>query len=147
MGKQPANDVAQIDAVEREIDVLRQRTEELITELERRVESRRDGARRVKLELQRLTDVRAHPRAAAGLGAGTLVAVGVGIWFLATRRAENRTLARRVRRRAVAYRALLADPERALRPRGPALSKRLLAAVLVAAATTLTKRVFAAQMR
>jgi hypothetical protein len=151
MGKHPADDVKQIDAVEREIDVLRQRTEDLLAELERRVETRVDGARRgverVKEGWSRakeLTDVpaqvRAHPRTAAGLGVGTLALAGFGVWLFLSRRSDERRLVRRVQRRAGAYRALLADPGRALAERGPSLRKRILGAILIAAATSVTRR-------
>jgi hypothetical protein len=154
MGDQP-DDVNALDA---EIEVLRRRTEDLLQELERRVETRVDdakrGVERVKKGLSRareLTDVRAqarsHPRAAAALGAGTLALAGLGVWLVVTRRAQNRRLLRRVQRRGQAYRALFADPERALGPRGPSLQRRLITAVLVAAATGLTRRLLMPKMR
>ncbi len=156
MGKHPTDDVSEVDSIEREIDVLRRRTEDLLGELERRVETRVDTARRsverVRSGIGRAREladvpvrqVREHPRVAAGVGAGTLVLVGVGVYFIVwSRRAEDRKLLRRMQRRARAYRALLADPERALAPRGPSVGRRLVGAVLVAAATTLTKRMIA----
>jgi hypothetical protein len=154
MGDQP-DDVSALDA---EIEGLRRRTEDLLQELERRVETRVDGAKRgverVKQGITRareLTDVRAqarsHPRTAAALGAGTLAVAGLGVWFVVARRADNRRLLRRVQRRGQAYRALFADPERALGPRGPSLQRRLLTAVVIAAATSLTRRLLMAKMR
>jgi hypothetical protein len=151
MGKHPVDDVVEVDAVQREIDVLRQRTEDLIAELERRVETRVDGAKRrverVKEGLSRAREfgdvpaqVRAHPRAAAGVGVGTLALAGLGVWWLLARRAEERRFVRRVQRRAGAYRDLLANPERALEERGPSLKKRLVGAILIALATSMTKR-------
>jgi hypothetical protein len=150
MGKDPI-DVKEIDSVEREIDALRARTEALLAELEQRVSENVERARgrvdRVKSGLRRareITDVpaqaRAHPRAAAGVGAGTTIAIGLGVWFLVARWRHGRQLSTRFRRRASAYRALLADPERALAPRVPSLGRKLLTALLVTLATTVVRR-------
>ena len=65
---------------------------------------------------------------------------GLGVWWLLARRADQRRLSRRLQRRAHAYRALLAHPERALAERGPSLRKRLFGAILIAAAASMTKR-------
>src|SRR5262249_31790343 len=76
MGKHPDDDLKkpppgeEVDAVEREIDVLRRRTEDLLAELDVRVETRLDRAKagvdKVKQGLTRareLADVRAQARA------------------------------------------------------------------------------------
>ena len=151
MGDHATDDVNQVDDVEKEIDTLRQRTEDLIAELEHRVggtlDRAKSGVDRVKAGMVRAreladvpTQVRAHPRAAAGVGAGTLALLGLGAWLLFSRRAQDRRMARRFRRRAHAYRELLAHPELALAPRGPSLSQKLITAIAVTAATQLLKR-------
>jgi hypothetical protein len=141
MGKDPIDHVG---AAEREIDVLRQRTEDLLAELERRMETRVDRVKQRAARARELVDVpgqlRAHPTAAAGVGVGTLALAGVGVWWLLVRRADRRRFVRRVQRRAGAYRALLAHPEHALEERGPRLGRRLLGAILIAAATSVTRR-------
>jgi hypothetical protein len=160
MGKHSADDMKQMlksppppeeaDAMEREIDVLRQRTEDLIAELERRVngtvERAKDGVERVKAGIERARElgdvpaqVRAHPRTAAGIGAGTVALVGFGIWIFVSRRAEDRRMSNRVRRRAQAYRALLADPERALAAREPSMRRKIITALIITASTQLLK--------
>src|SRR5687768_14728173 len=115
MGKNP-DDLKNIDAVEREVDELRARTEALLAELEQRIEAKVDVAKGrvedVKETLQRVkraadlpTHARNHPRAAAGVGLGTFTALGLGVWFLISRRSERNRWQNRARRRALAYRA------------------------------------------
>jgi hypothetical protein len=157
MGNQSTDDVksppphAEVDAAEREIDVLRRRTEDLIGELERRVGGTVDRAKlgvdRIKVSVSRArqmadvpTQVRAHPAAAATIGAGTISLGGLILWRLFLRRAQDRRLPKRLSRRLRAYRALLADPESALTERGPSLRRRLVTALVMTAATTLMRR-------
>ena len=142
MGKD-ADDLGEnLVAAEREVDELRERTQSLVEELERRVHARVDSARgaveRVKQIANLPAQLRAHPRASAGIGAGTVVVAGLGIWYLvAQRRREQRPLAR-VRRRAAAYRQILADPEGVLRKQEP-IGRRLIGAIIVTFATVLVR--------
>jgi len=80
MGKD-AMEVVDAEALEREIDQLRLRAERLIEELERRV---RSGVNRARDTVERVEH--AAPIAAAGLGAGALVAAGAGAWWAMRRR-------------------------------------------------------------
>ena len=65
-------------------------------------------------------------------------------FYLATREffrlVRERQLSTRIRRRASAYRALLADPQRALAPRGPSLGRKLFTALFIALASTVVRR-------
>jgi hypothetical protein len=82
MGEDPEDTVVVSgEALEREIDELRLRTQRLIEELEGRVHGGLDRARN---NLERVG--RAAPIAAAGLGAGALIAAGVGAWWAVRRR-------------------------------------------------------------
>lgn len=142
MGKEPDDVGEGLVAVEREVDDLRQRTQTLVEELERRLHDRVDRARGAVARVKRLVDLpaqlRANPRTSAGIGVGTLVVAGLGIWFLLERRRRyNRPLAR-VRRRAHAYRQLLADPERVLRKQEP-IGRRLIGAIAVTFATVIVR--------
>lgn len=143
MGQVP-DDLDEIDAVAAEVDGLRERTQQIVAELERRVRQRaarvRDGVARVRRAVDVKAQVRAHPRIAIGVGSGVVVALGVGIWIATARALEARKPMNRLRARAQAYRALLADPHRALRKHAP-LGKRLIAAVLIAGATTIVRGV------
>ncbi|HUS63957.1 MAG TPA: hypothetical protein VMZ28_05400 [Kofleriaceae bacterium] len=83
--------------------------------------------------------VRAYPKTSAGIGAGTAVAIGLGIWLSVRRGREARRPINRMRRKASALRAILADPERVLRGGREPIGRRLLGAVLVTAATVLVR--------
>jgi hypothetical protein len=148
MGKQPPDDV---NDMEREIDTLRVRIQDLIGELERRVDGAKETVARVKSGLERarhVTDLPAqHPGATAGVGLGALALIGLGVWGLWRRYAERRRLLPRMKRQAQAYRALVTHPERALATRDPPVGRRLLIAIAITAATTLTRRLLAAKMR
>jgi hypothetical protein len=136
------DDVANIDEVKREIDTLRERTQSVAMALERRLFARKRQLSDLVQHLKRLGDVRAqlreHPLAAGSTGAATLLAAGLVGWVIYRRRRREHSLRGRVQLRAHAYRQLLAHPERALRPREP-LGKRLLGAILVATATSVTQ--------
>jgi hypothetical protein len=135
------DDVEDIDAVKREIDSLRLRTQTVAQTLQERLFARKRQLSDVVERVKQLGDVRQqlarHPLAAGGSGAITLIGVGLVVYTTYRRRRRERTLRRRIARRAQAYRALLAHPEAALHPREP-LGKRLLGAILTAAATTVT---------
>ncbi len=135
------DDVGEIDAVKREIDTLRLRTQSVAQALQERLFARKRQLSDVVDELKRLGDVREqiarHPVAAGSSGAITLLGIGLIVYVAYRRRQRERSLRWRIARRAQAYRALLAHPEAALRPRDR-LGKRLLGAILTAAATTVT---------
>jgi ElaB/YqjD/DUF883 family membrane-anchored ribosome-binding protein len=144
MGKTRADDVKdhEMSAVEREVEQLRERTQSLLGELERRMHQRLDSARgtveRVKHAVDLPAHVRRHPRAAAGIGLGVAAAIGVGIWLAVTRHRQAARPMARVRRHADAWRQILSDPQRVLLKREP-LARRLLGAVLITAATVLVR--------
>lgn len=141
MGQVP-DDLDEISAVAAEVDGLRDRTQRIISELELRVRERAERLRQGVARVRHAVDVKAqiaeHPRIAIGVGAGVTVALGVGIWIAVARALEARKPMNRLRGRMHAYRALLADPQRALHPR-ERIGKRILAAVLIAGATTLVR--------
>ncbi|MDB4967607.1 MAG: hypothetical protein JWN44_3296 [Myxococcales bacterium] len=143
MGQVP-DDVKEIDAVEAEVDTLRDRTQQLVAELERRLRARASQAKhtieRVKHAVDVKEQIRLHPRVMIGVSTAAALALGIGVYVSVSRMLAARKPMNRLRRRTEAYRALLADPRRALRKKEP-LGKRLLTAVLVAAATTLVKNV------
>ena len=153
MGKAPV-ELKEIDAVEREVDELRERTQGLIAELEKRIgdgvdrvthtaESGQLGIARIKHAVDLPAQIHEHPRAATGIGIGTAAAIGLGLYFLFSRRAARRRPLARWKRRAGAYREILANPERALAHERPSLTRRLLAALLVAGATGLVRQIAA----
>ncbi len=150
MGQAPRDDVKAVSEVEREVDELRERTTALLEELERRVRDGVDQARGtvervknavdVKRQLRRIpAGIKQRPVLASGIGVGTAAVIGFGIWFTIHRRREARRPMARLSRRAAAYRALLADPERAMSER-PAIWGRVLSAVLAAAAATIARK-------
>ena len=142
MGQVPDDLNDEIPAVEAEVDALRDRTQQLVAELERRLRARAAKAKDTIARVKRVTDVRAqlheHPRAAIGISVGASLALGVGVYFVVARMIERRKPINRLKSHLYAYKALLADPHRALRKKEP-LGKRLVAAVLIAGATTLVK--------
>jgi hypothetical protein len=76
MGQAPTNDVSEIDAVQREVDALRERTQALVVELDRRLG---------------VGVARARRGAAATLALAVGAALGVGLYALWARRAHRRT--------------------------------------------------------
>jgi ElaB/YqjD/DUF883 family membrane-anchored ribosome-binding protein len=143
MGQVP-DDLKQITAVEAEVDALRERTQQLVAELERRLRARAARAKDAFERVRRLADVRAqfqaHPVTTIGVSAGVALALGLGVYFIVSRRREARRPINRLRGRLQAYRALLADPGRALRRRGEEpLAKRLVIAMLMAGATSIVR--------
>jgi hypothetical protein len=140
MGKIPVDDV-KADAIEREIDTLRQRTQDLIVELEDRVGRVKNRVVHVK-ELARdvPSQLRSHAKTVAGVGTGTLAMIGVGVWLLLRKRNQERRFSNRMLRRARGYRALIADPQRALAAREPALGQKLMAALVITAAATVVRK-------
>lgn len=135
MGQAPDDDLS---AAEREVEELRERTEALVLELERRFGDGLDRARGTIERVKRATNVpaqvRAHPRVAAGVGTGLLLAVGVGLWIGVSRRREAQRPINRLRRKAGALRALWRDPEAMLAQR-ESLRRRVGGAVLMAFVT------------
>jgi hypothetical protein len=142
-----------MEAIEREVDELRLRTEALLTELERRlsdqverakvtVERAKAGVARVRRAINLRLQLREHPTAVITLGLGATALVGVGVYLVVLRRLAAGRPVERWRRRARAYRALVADPERVLRPQ-PRLLQRLLGALAVTVTTTIARRLSA----
>ncbi len=142
MGQVPDDVKVAIPAIEAEVDTLRERTQSLVAELERRLRARATQARDTIDRVKRVTDVRgqiaAHPRIAAGAASAAAIALAVGIYVAVARARARRKLIPRLKARMHSYRALLAEPHRALLKREP-IGKRLLAAVLIAGATTIVR--------
>jgi ElaB/YqjD/DUF883 family membrane-anchored ribosome-binding protein len=141
MGEVP-DDLDEIGAVAAEVDGLRDRTEKIVAELERRLRDRAARVRDTYARVRHAVDVRAqlaeHPRVAIGVGTGVAFALALGVWLAMARARAARKPMNRLRGRMHAYRALLADPQQALRPR-QSLGGRLVAAVLIAGATTIVR--------
>jgi hypothetical protein len=135
MGKAP-NDV-DIPAVTAEIDTLRERTQALVAELEQRLRSRVQSSRRALARVRHVVDIRGqlreHPTWVLGIG---VLLLGVGMVVVVLRARAARLPLPRLRARLLAKRALSAQPERALRS---SLGERLLGAILITAATTVTR--------
>jgi ElaB/YqjD/DUF883 family membrane-anchored ribosome-binding protein len=142
MGQVPDDLKDEIPAVEAEIDGLRERTQQIVAELERRLRARAAQAKHTIERVKHATDVRAqikeHPGVTIAVSSVAAVALGVGVYVVVVRMIERRKPMNRLKGRLYAYKALLADPHRALRKKEP-LGKRLLAAVLIAGATTIVK--------
>ena len=148
MGQVP-DDLNEISAVEKEVDTLRERTQSLVVELERRLRVRAAQAkelmsntRHTVARVRHAVDVKAqiheHPRVAIGVSSAAALALGLGVYFAVARMVERRRPMHRLKSRAEAYRALLADPHRAMHPHR-SIGKRLITAVLVAGATTIVR--------
>jgi hypothetical protein len=148
MGKVP-DDLNDIPALAAEVDSLRDRTQALVAELERRLRARaararllvdrgRDTIERVRHAVDVRAQIEEHPRMAITVGAAATIALGFGVYFTVARMRERRRPFNRLRARVSAYRALLAEPERALHPQ-PSLGKRVISALLVAGATTIVR--------
>ncbi len=144
MGQVPDALKDEIPAVEAEIDGLRERTQQIVAELERRLRARAAQAKTTIERVKHVADVRAqikeHPGATIAVSAAAAVALGFGVYFVSVRIIERRKPVNRLKARLSAYKALLAEPRRALRKKEP-LGKRLLAAVLIAGATTIVKSI------
>ncbi len=141
MGQVP-DDLKQIPAIEAEVDALRDRTQQLVAELERRLRARATQAKETVARVRRVTDVRRqlreHPAITIGVSSAAAIALGLGVYVTVSRMLAARRPMHRLRGRVAAYRALLAEPHRALIKR-ERLGKRLIAAVLIAGATTIVK--------
>lgn len=150
MGQVPDDLKDEIPAVEAEVDALRERTQRIVAELERRLRARAAQARDTVARVKRATDVRAqiaaHPRVTIGVSSVAAIALGLGVYVSVARMLERRKPMNRLKGRLYAYKALLADPHRALHPR-ESLGKRLIAAVLIAGATTIVKGLSAILMK
>jgi ElaB/YqjD/DUF883 family membrane-anchored ribosome-binding protein len=141
-----ADDVSDISAVAAEVGSLRERTESVVEELEQRLRTHARGVRdvvdRVRDVFERIRRVKAlvreHPAIAIGVGSVVTIALGLGSYLVVARIVEKRKPMNRLRARMGAYRTILAEPHRALRPR-ERLGKRLLKAMLVAGAVTMTR--------
>jgi ElaB/YqjD/DUF883 family membrane-anchored ribosome-binding protein len=142
MGKVPDDLSIAIPAVEAEVDALRERTQSIVAELERRLRARAAQAKDTIQRVRRITDVKAqiqaHPRITAGVTSAAAIALAVGVFVAVARARARRRPMNRLKARLVGYKALLAEPHRAFRRREP-IGKRLLAAVLVAGATTIVR--------
>jgi hypothetical protein len=137
MGKVP-HDV-EVPAIAAEVDTLRERTQAIVGELEQRLRTRVERSRHALERMRHVVDIRAqlreHPALLFSVGVALLgIGVAVVVWRVRTAR---RPLPR-LRARLAAYRALVGNPERVMQP---SLGKRLLGAILIAAATTVTRAV------
>lgn len=141
---QVSDDVKELSAVEAEVDSLRERTEHIVAELERRLRARAERAKHTLARVKHAADVKAqlreHPAITVGASTVAAVALGIGIYVVVARRLEARRPQNRLRARVAAYRAFLRDPDLALRKREP-LGRRIFAAILVAGATTIMRSV------
>ena len=142
MGQVPDDLNDEIPAVEAEVDALRDRTQQIVAELERRLRARAAQAKDTIERVKRATDVKAqikaHPRITIGVSSAAALALGLGVYFSVARMLERRKPMNRLKGRLYAYKALLANPHRALHKKEP-IGKRLLAAVLIAGATTIVR--------
>jgi ElaB/YqjD/DUF883 family membrane-anchored ribosome-binding protein len=142
MGQVPDDLKDELPAAEAEIDALRDRTQQIVAELERRLRARATQAKDTIGRIKRATDVRAqlqaHPRVVIGASSMAAIALGLGVYIAVARMVERRRPMNRLKAHLHGYKALLADPYRALRKRDP-IGKRLIAAVLIAGATTIVK--------
>jgi hypothetical protein len=140
--KNAQDDVAAMDAALHEVAGLRRRTQSVVQQLQARLTVGKQQLKGAVTQVKRLGNLRheaaEHPLAASGIGLGTLLAGGVAIYFTVVHLRRERTLTRRLQRRAQAYGTMLAHPDRALRPREP-LGRRLVAALLTAAAASLAR--------
>ena len=142
MGQVPDDLKNEIPAVAAEVDALRERTQQIVAELERRLRARvaqaKDTFERVKYVADVPSRMKEHPGVTIVVSSAAAVALGIGVYFVVARVIERRKPINRLKGRLRAYKALLAEPHRALRKKEP-IGKRLLAAVLIAGATTIVK--------
>lgn len=150
MGQVPDDLNDEIPAVEAEVDALRERTQQIVAELERRLRARAAQAKHTFERVKHATDVKAqikaHPRITIGVSSMAAIALGVGVYVSVARMLEARKPMNRLKGRMHAYKALLADPHRALHKKEP-IGKRLVAAILIAGATTIVKGLSAILMK
>jgi ElaB/YqjD/DUF883 family membrane-anchored ribosome-binding protein len=152
MGQVPddLNDPNELDAVEAEVDQLRDRTQRLVAELERRLRSRAARAREAFEKVKEVADLpqqlRRHPVVAIGVSTTAAVALGLGVYVVVVRIMAARRPMARLRARASELRGLLGDGLRR-RPPPPRLGARLISAVLVAGATTIARALGTAWVR
>jgi hypothetical protein len=144
MGEAPRDDdlSADVEAIDREVAALRHRTQAVFAELQARLtrglDRARDGLDRARRAADLPRQIRTHPVATVVTGLLVAGAAG-GVATLVVRRyRQTHTFSARMRRRARGWRTLIADPDRALRPREP-LGPRLLQAAILAAATALVR--------
>jgi hypothetical protein len=148
MGEAP-RDLNDIAALAAEVDSLRERTQSLVAELERRVRASTertlhlvDRGREALARVRHAVDVKAQfaerPLVVMSVGAAAALTLGLGVYFTRARRRALKRPLNRLRARLSAYRTLLAEPERALR-HDARLGQRLIAAVIVAGATTIVR--------
>jgi ElaB/YqjD/DUF883 family membrane-anchored ribosome-binding protein len=145
MGKTPGDDVnEEMKAVEHEVDELRERTQALVSELERRIHERVTHARATVDKVKHAVDIKAqvkeHPRAAAGIGGAVVLAIGAGIWFGVARSHRQQRFVPRMQRKARALGQILVDPERHLHRKEP-IGRRIFTAVLATVATVLARAI------
>jgi ElaB/YqjD/DUF883 family membrane-anchored ribosome-binding protein len=144
MGQVPddLNDPTELDAAEAEVDQLRDRTQRLVAELERRLRARATQAKDALVRVRDAADLplqlRRHPVVAIGVSTTAAVALGIGVYVVVVRIAARRRPMARLRARVDAVRGLLAG-RFAPRPRPQRLGARLIAAVLIAGATTIAR--------
>ncbi|MGZ3426801.1 MAG: hypothetical protein ACXVCV_09145, partial [Polyangia bacterium] len=87
MGQVPddLND-GEIPAIEAEVDTLRERTQQIVAELERRLRARAQQATDTIARVKRVTDVRAqikaHPGITIGVATVAAIALGIGVWVV-----------------------------------------------------------------
>jgi hypothetical protein len=142
VGKAPDDLIEELPAAQAEIDTLRERTQAVAAELERRLragaETAKDGYQWVKRATDVRAQIKAHPRIMLGASTALALALGLGIYLAAARRREARRPINRLKGRLHHYRALLGEPQRAFAKQAP-LGQRLVAAVLIAGATTIVR--------
>ncbi|HEX9103533.1 MAG TPA: hypothetical protein VF997_15080, partial [Polyangia bacterium] len=130
MGQVPDDLNDELPAIATEVDALRERTQQIVAELERRLRARATQARHAIARVKHAVDVRAqiaeHPGVTIVVSSVVAVALGVGVYVVVVRMQARRRPLHRLMERLRAYKALLAAPHRALRRQEP-LGKRLLA--------------------
>jgi hypothetical protein len=146
MGQVPddLDEVEELDAVEAEVGALRERTQRLVAELERRLRARAARAKETFDKVRHAADLpaqlREHPRIVLGVSTMAAVALGIGVYVTVARIRARRSTHGRLARAREAVRGLLHAPERYLaRRRREPLGKRLLAAALIAGASTIVR--------
>jgi hypothetical protein len=131
-----ANDLT---AQTREVDALWRRTEDLVAELMCRVSGGVSQAKTVATRVREMPGrVLSHRGALIGIGSGLVAATGLGVALGIVRARHNRRPSVVWRRRADAYRRILSDPERVLRPPVP-IWRKVLGAVLATTATMVVR--------
>jgi ElaB/YqjD/DUF883 family membrane-anchored ribosome-binding protein len=146
----PPIDTVELDAAEAEVDALRDRTQRLVAELERRLRARATQAKEAFDKVRDVADLplqlRKHPAIAIGVSTTAAVALGVGVYVVVARLVARRRPMARLRARADSVRAFLSDGLHH-RPKPQRLGARLIAAVLVAGATALARGLGSAWVR